>query len=425
MEAATPLPLTHVRFLGDRLVVDGLQVMDECAVRLARESDRPGKLLEDAVAIGARVLDREQTGTDLELMRIEMEKTSREVTHELEKNSGRVIQQITDQVAQAFGPETGHVTKALQRHFSDDSSGAVQHRVKAVIEEASAKSQQEIVRQFSAADGSNPLAIFQKAVLESMSSTAAQQHAHMRAVGERLEAMRVEMTELRAERQRLEEVAASEDKGTAKGRTYEEAVVEALDGLARARGDDCEAVGDVRGEGGRKGDVVVGIEGCSGPVRGRIVFEVKNSRLSRNDAMAELDGAMRTRGAEFGVLVVPTDEKLPARTHPMREYNGDKIFVTYDPDEGSTLALEVAYGLARARVLMARAQDGGIDPTAVRGEIERAEGAMEAVRKVKSQLSNARTGIDNAQAMIETMAVAVRGHLTQIDNMLDSSGSAQ
>ena len=41
MEAATPLPLTQVRFFGDRLVVDGLLVDDECAVRLAKEHDDP------------------------------------------------------------------------------------------------------------------------------------------------------------------------------------------------------------------------------------------------------------------------------------------------------------------------------------------------------------------------------------------------
>ena len=33
---------------------------------------------------------------------------------------------------------------------------------------------------------------------------------------------------------------------------------------------------------------------------------------------------------------------------------GDKLFVTYDPEDGSRLALEVAYALARARVVMKR-----------------------------------------------------------------------
>jgi hypothetical protein len=37
MEAATPLPFSQVRTVGDRLRVDGLVVADECAVRLVRE----------------------------------------------------------------------------------------------------------------------------------------------------------------------------------------------------------------------------------------------------------------------------------------------------------------------------------------------------------------------------------------------------
>ena len=116
----------------------------------------------------------------------------------------------------------------------------------------------------------------------------------------------------------------------------------------------------MRGEGGRKGDVVVAIDACSGPARGRIVFEAKNSQLSRNKALAELDEALETRGADFAIFVVPSEDKLPARTRPLREFNGDKMFVVYDADEDGRLALEVAYGLARARVLMNR---GGWRPS--------------------------------------------------------------
>ena len=92
----------------------------------------------------------------------------------------------------------------------------------------------------------------------------------------------------------------------------------------------------------------------------------------------------RRARADYAVLVVSSEGKLPARTHPLREFNGDKLFVTFDPDEGSTLALEVAYGLARARVLMARAADGGLDTAALHAEVERAQGAMEDVRRIKS-----------------------------------------
>src|SRR3954447_1877392 len=62
MEAATPLPLTHVYVYGDRARVDGRSVDDQALVRLVRErldaGDDPAKLVTDALEIAARVLDR-------------------------------------------------------------------------------------------------------------------------------------------------------------------------------------------------------------------------------------------------------------------------------------------------------------------------------------------------------------------------------
>ena len=174
----------------------------------------------------------------------------------------------------------------------------------------------------------------------------------------------------------------------------------------------------MRGTGGRKGDVLVGIDGCAGPARGRIVFEAKNSRRSRNEALAELDDAMAQRDADYAVWVVPSEDLLPRKTQQLREVNGDKLFVVYDPEDGSRLALEVGYALARARVLMAKGAQDDLDVSAVLAETERALGAMEDVRRIKSQLTNASTGIDEARKILDAMAETVRGHLSQIDALV-------
>jgi hypothetical protein len=179
----------------------------------------------------------------------------------------------------------------------------------------------------------------------------------------------------------------------------------------------------VRGEGGRKGDVVVAIDACAGPARGRIVFEAKNSQLSRNRALAELDEALETRGADFAIFVVPSEDKLPARTRPLREFNGDKMFVVYDDEDDTRLALEVAYALARARVLMNRGEEEAVDAVAVRAETERALGAMEDVRRIKVQLTNASGGIEEARKIVDSMAANVRGHLAAIQHLLAAAGA--
>jgi Uncharacterized protein conserved in bacteria (DUF2130) len=418
MEAATSLPFARVHAGNGQLAIDFLVVEDETAARLAAEREDPVRFVVEAIEIGARVLDREQTGANAEFVRAEFEKTARQLDGEFVERARQIAERMEQKVDEVFGPEHGHVTRTLARHFGDESSVAVQNRVKAVLAEVSVQMREDLRKQFSADSDSNPLAVFQRAHLAVAKQIADQQTEQLRGTNARLEAMRVEIAELRSEKEKLAQIAAVEEKGTAKGRDYEEAIAEALADLAAARGDDCEAVGDVRGEGGRKGDVVVAIDACAGPARGKIVFEAKNSKLSKNEALAELDGALETRAADYAVLVVSSEAKLPARTNPLREFNGDKLFVTFDPDEGSTLALEVAYGLARARVLMARAADNGIDTAALGVEVERAQGAMENVRRIKSQLTNATTNIDEARKILDAMATGVRAHLAAIEVLL-------
>ncbi len=413
MEAATTLPFTRVRTFNGELLVDGLRVDDEAAVRLVREresrGESPDRLVRAMVEIGARVLDREEAGAQTDFVRAEFE---------------RLKVDFRDRMEKVFGPDEGHISRVLARHFGDESSGAVQHRVRAVMTELSGQIREDVRKQFTADSEANPIVAIQRHSLSVVKENAARQHSELQGMSEQLRALRSEVAELRAEKQRLEEVAAVEEKGTAKGRTYEEAVFDALDALAHGSGDDCDAVGDVRGVGGRKGDVVIAIDACGGPARGRVVFEAKNAKLSKKQALADLDEAMTTRDADFAVFVVPSEDRLPARTSPLREFNGNKLFVVFDPDDGSRLALETAYRLARARVLMARGDGTGVDPAAVRTEVERALGAMEDVRRVKSQLTQATTSIGEATKLVETMAAVVRGHLAQIESLLRASEDA-
>jgi hypothetical protein len=321
-------------------------------------------------------------------------------------------------VDEVFGPDNGHLAKELERLFGESSTSAVQNQLRAVMNDVSARMREDLLRQFSSADGSNPLADFKAAHIRAMREAATRQEAQLEQMRENMVGLQLEVQKLRAEKDKASEVAAEHDRSTAKGRPYEEAVFEAVEAIAAGMGDDCDAVGDLRGAGGRKGDVVVDLDGCAGRPRGRIVFEAKNSRRSRNEALAELDEAMNQRAADYAVWVVPSEDKLPARAPALREVNGDKLFVVFDPEEGSRLALEVAYSLARARVLMAKGAADGLDASAVRAEVERAMVAMEDVRRIKSQLTSAAHQIEDVRAIVEGMAERVRGHLAQIDAMV-------
>ncbi|MEA2355880.1 MAG: hypothetical protein QOD61_2009 [Solirubrobacteraceae bacterium] len=429
MEAATSLRPPQVRTRGERLLIDGVQVADDCAVRLVREREQAGedatKLIVDAIEIGARVLDREQTGANAEFVRAEFERAARELETEFVDRARGVAERLDAKVDEAFGADDGQVARVMARHFGADSTGAVQNQVRAIVGEVMAKSREDLVRQFSSADSSNPLSDFKAMAASMMRQAAERQTTQLDAMTNRLEEMRLEISGLRAEREKLVEVAAERDRGTAKGRTFEQLVHEAVDRLALAQGDGCEAVGDQL-EGTRKtGDVVVCIDGAAGPGRGRIVFEAKTSQLSRPKALAELDRAIGVRCADYGILVVPTEADVPARMVPLREYGGDKLIVSLDlptaaAGEGPHLALQVAYALARARVLMARGAEASerVDCAAIRETCERAVTAMEDVRRIKVQLTGARTQIDKAGEIVETMTTRVRQHVAEIDALV-------
>jgi Uncharacterized protein conserved in bacteria (DUF2130) len=296
----------------------------------------------------------------------------------------------------------------------------VQNRVKALLSEVGVQMREDLRRQFSSDGENNPLATFQRMAIGAMRDNAQRQSEQLRAMDEKLAGVREEVLKLQAERDKLEEVGAEAQRGTAKGRSYEEEVAEAIDALALPLGDDCHAVGDLKEATGKKGDVVVAIGAGHGPAAGRIVFEAKNSRLSRPEAIRQLDDARRERNADYAVLVVPSEDKVPARMTPLREYNGDKLVVAYDVDDGP-LALQVAYSLARARVLMARGSANGVDGAAVADTAERALGALEDVRRIRQQLTGAKTQIDKASDIVGAMSDRVRAHLEEIAALVSAA----
>src|SRR3954466_12246687 len=291
MEAATPLRQPHVTTAGDRLTVHDLTVEDEAAARLVREreqsGDDPVKIVADAIEIGARVLDREQAAANAEYVRTEFEKTASEIDRQFSDKARTVAEHFGQKVDEVFGEDGGQLAKEFEKLFSDGSSASVQNRIRELVAETMTKSREDLVRQFSAADGTNPLADFKQGTIERLKEAEERQHRDSQILLARVSELDKQLQALRLEKEKLEEVAEERERGTAKGRTFEEAVAAALDGIALSQGDVSEAVGDVTEATGKVGDVVVSVDACNGPARGRIVFEAKDSRLSKPKALEE------------------------------------------------------------------------------------------------------------------------------------------
>ena len=406
-----------VRLEDGRLQVDGLEVTDPAAVELARQREELGQRLDELVTqmveIGARVLSREQTAAEADYVRAEFERQARDLEASFGERAQAVSTDLNEKIDAAFGAEAGLVPKLLERHFGEESSAAVQNRVEALVKELLAGHKEALARQFTATDESNPLGQFQKAAVDAIKQTSEAQAKQLVEMNRTITELRSQLEGLAAQEEKEEAVAAEAEKGTAKGRSYEEQVVEALAGLAGARGDHAEGVGELTEGGGKTGDAVVEVGAQSGPTRARITFEAKDSRLSRPKMIETLDRAREQRSADFAVLVVPSDEKVPAGTLVLEEIQGDKMVVTWDPADGSTLTLETAYALARARVLMTGG-GGEADAAQIADAADRALELLKQVKKIKNSLTSAKTQIDSGAGAVEEMAAAVRLQLERI-----------
>ena len=429
VEPITPITAEQVRLLGDQLLIDGLVVDDETTIALAREREAAGEsldaLVSQAIEIGARILQREQTASDTEFVKAEFERQAHEVEAQFNESAQKVTEGFKTQIDATFDADAGLLPKLLDQHFGENSSSAVQNQVKALVEEMLRTHREALTKQFTADDESNPLNQFQKLTTEIIKQASEQQAKQLLEMNRTITEMQKTIAGSEAEAEGAEKLAEAEARGTAKGRSYEEQVAEAIAAIAQGRGDSAEAVGEKTEGGGKKGDVVVEIEAQGGPARGRIAFEAKNSRLSRNDAIATLDEARSQRSAGYAVLVVPSDEHAPAKFSPLEELHGNKIVVTFDPETDSTLVLETGYLLARARILMASPEGEEIDAVAVRQAAGRALDLLKKVSGIKSSLTAASNQILKTSETVDDLANSVREQLDEIAALTNPASSEE
>lgn len=425
MEPITPISTEQVRLLGDQLLIDGLAVDDDATIALAREREAAGasldELVSQAIEIGARILQREQTASDTEFVKAEFERQAHEVEAQFNESAQKVSEGFKEKIDATFDADAGLLPKLLDQHFGENSSSAVQNQVKALVEEMLRTHREALTKQFTADDESNPLIQFQKLTTEIIKQASDQQAKQLLEMNRTITEMQKSIAGSEAEAEGAEKLAESEARGTAKGRSYEEQVADAIAAIAQGRGDSSEAVGEKTEGGGKKGDVVVEIEAQSGPARGRIAFEAKNSRLSRNDAIATLDQARAQRSAGYAVLVVPSDAQAPAKFSPLEELHGNKIVVTFDPETDSALVLETGYLLARARILMASPEGDEIDGVAVRQAASRALDLLKKVSGIKRSLTTASNQILATSETVDELAISVREQLDEIAALTNAS----
>jgi hypothetical protein len=411
------LPLdsaASVRVLDDRIVVEQLTIADRDTARVVRERAETGQPPADTVTksieIGARVLEREGTAAEVDYVRAEFGKHTAELAQKLSKALEGGTDQLAEEIAKSFGA---------------DRQGTVQHQIKEMLVKFSEHQRDSLAKQFSATDGSNPLADFKLGVVNALKEGEARRLRESEESRKRIDTLTREIVELKEREQADRRVAEAEEAGTRKGLGFEERVNDAIGAIAALRGDAASHTGGEQAEGGgKKGDILVELGAADGPSRGRILFEAKDKKLSRNDAWRELNEGMAARAASFGVLVVAGEDRVPARCDQLQEYEGNKMIVAVDREDPGGLGIEVAYRLAAARVTMARDSGLEVDAAAVRDIAEEAISTLKQAQAIRSTLTGIKTSSDKARAGLDGLVEAVHAKLEQIDALVSEAAEA-
>ena len=439
MEAVRSLniqePLTggRVELRGGAVVIEDLTIEDRTLVQLVeRRLEREIAALEtvtDALEIGSRVLDREATGAEVEAIRHELERASAEAEHAFSERARQIAEGLEQQFERFLGEDGGAMSKVLDahadelgelvaRHFGGDRNTAVQHQVKELVTSSLRDSRQELLRQFSAEDGHNPLADFKAAVVREVKRSG---ESHDKLI-EKITQLEGEVKRLRDAREAEEAVAAERERGTSKGRAFEQQAFDLVEALAGARGDVAHHVGDERSaSGGKQGDIVIELDAASGPAKGRIAIDAKDEKLSKNRAWQVLNEALRQRDAEFAILVVASEEKVPSGRQQLQEYEGNKMIVTLDKETLDPRGLELAYRYARCRSLMAAERELALDAAGVRDAADEALSALKDAQRIRSSLTGANNSVKAAHEALDVMVGRVEASLKRVETLVSSS----
>jgi hypothetical protein len=404
-----------VRALDDRLVIEALTVTDRRAARVVREraeaGQAPQRTVSDAIEIGARVLDREDVAAEVDYVRAEFERHSAE---------------LRERLTRALAEGDDRLAERIANSFDGAREGSVQQQVRDMLARALEHQRTALAQQFSAEDGSNPLADFKGHMLHALRQSDARQQRDGEANRKRIEELTRELVELKERAEADRRVADAEEVGTRKGRTFEERAFAAIETIAAGRDDVAHHVGDEEAVGGgKRGDVVVELDAATGSAAGRLVFEIKDERLSKRDAWAVLNEALDQREADFALLLVAGEGKVPAGYRQLHQYEGNKMVIAVDREDPDGVELEAAYGVARALVRAGRERSLSVNASGVLDAVEAIAGELRRKQAMKRALTGITKNAETVDSGLDEMDAAVRGQLERIESLVASADAPE
>ena len=218
------------------------------------------------------------------------------------------------------------------------------------------------------------------------------------------------------------EVEKAVAKSTQKGIDFEDECEKRLEWIADIHSDKLERTSTTPGKisQSKQGDFVLTL----GDIGKKMVFEMKNKdRVSRADIQKELDGAMKNRGAEYGIFVAKNKESLPRQVGWFNEYDGKHLVCAIGDDKGDALIdgeiIHIAYKWARARLRIESSKEKRLDPSFIIEKAGTIEAKMKDMRKIKIQCTNIEKSSNNIKDAIRDAETEIKRELDEIIESLE------
>ncbi|MFO8020719.1 MAG: hypothetical protein R6U96_19000 [Promethearchaeia archaeon] len=234
---------------------------------------------------------------------------------------------------------------------------------------------------------------------------------------ERVEEIKIKMAEHFADKAAR---AEEREKSALKGYDYEDQVEIILNKITKPFGDVVQPVQtSTSGTSGKKGDfnIEVNVGTSDTPLKITVEAKAGDQHMGGKSSLLDiLDKSMNERAADFAIATVRDLDALPQEHQSighLRTYGIDKIVCVANTDEG-WLPLDVAYKIARSRLLMENNETTEIDGGVIKTEIESVINKINTLKGIQGQLTSISNNIKEQRDKIKGLKNEVKDQLNGI-----------
>jgi len=408
---------SQIRIEGTRVIVEKLVVDDrEVAEYIALSKDQAQAVVE-ALQLGARVLRIAGTSGDVEMVKHEFDamigmigtNVEKVLTEAKDAVGKRLTEFSTDELQKSLRDHKDGLQAELAKLFGPDSANSIQKQIDKMLE-TQAKSYVQGLAQIleRTDDAENPFSKLRKDLKDKADEAVKE-----------VRSLRDKLLEIVSE---AKGVATEREKGTAKGRTYQEYAFEEVERIARIFGDTAEYVADQAGEKGKSkaGDIVITLNPQNtGGVTVRVVFEAKNRKTTAPTMLSELDESKDNRVAVAAVAIFSSCEYVPSGIRSWRDYSGHRYVCVLEENATDPYQLEFSYRCARFDALQSiEPAKPQLDFAVIASQLKQVRGRLSELQQMRTKLNSAKDAIGDVQMLVEKHQEAMRSDLGELDRLL-------